>query len=85
MLILQGLDDAVVPPQQADELAAALRQRSLPVSVVMFAGEGHGFRMPATRTRVLNDSLSFLSQLFGFRPAGTVEALTIEHLPGAAH
>ncbi|SBN43643.1 alpha/beta hydrolase family protein [Propionibacterium freudenreichii] len=85
MLILQGLDDAVVPPQQADELAAALRQRSLPVSVVMFAGEGHGFRMPATRTRVLNDSLSFLSQLFGFRPAGTVEALTIENLPGAAH
>lgn len=80
MLIMQGLDDAVVPPQQAETLASALRAQGLPVAVVMFPGEGHGFRLPATRRRVLNDSLSFLSQLFGFQAADPLQPVQIENL-----
>ncbi len=84
MLILQGLDDAVVPPTQANELAAALRARSLPVSVVMFEGEGHGFRKPETKRRVLEDSLSFLGQLFDAPPADRLATLAIEKFSGPA-
>ena len=80
MLILQGLDDRVVPPNQAEAMAAAVRAKGLPVALVMFEGEGHGFRGAATIRASYDAQLSFLGQVFGFVPAGPVPALTVENL-----
>lgn len=80
MLILQGLDDKVVPPNQAESMARAVRAKDLPVALVMFEGEGHGFRTVAARRRALQAELSFLAQLFGFTPADDVPVLEIDNL-----
>lgn len=83
MLLQQGLDDRVVPPDQARQMAAAVRSRGLPVALVLYEGEGHGFRRADTITASLNNKLSFLGQVFGFAPAGDVPVLSIENLPAA--
>ena len=44
VLLLQGEDDEVVPPAQAEEVAAVLREKGIPFAYLLFAGEGHGFR-----------------------------------------
>jgi dipeptidyl aminopeptidase/acylaminoacyl peptidase len=80
MLLQQGTDDRVVPPSQAQEMAAAVRAKGLPVALVMYDGEGHGFRRADTIAASLNTKLSFLGQVFGFEPAGDVPALAIENL-----
>lgn len=82
MLILQGLDDKVVPPNQAEAMADAVRTQGLPVALLMFEGEGHGFRKSATRRAALEAQLSFYAQLFGFTPADDVPTLQIENQPG---
>ena len=51
-------------------MAAAVRAKGLPVALVMYDGEGHGFRRADTIAASLNTKLSFLGQVFGFAPAG---------------
>lgn len=77
MLILQGSDDRVVPPSQAEEIAAAARAKGLACALVMFAGEGHGFRAAESIRRSLEVSQSFLSRIFGFTPADPVEGVAL--------
>jgi dipeptidyl aminopeptidase/acylaminoacyl peptidase len=81
MLLQQGAEDRVVPPSQAREMAAAVRKKGLPVALVVYEGEGHGFRRADTIVASLNAKLSFLGQVFGFGPAGDVARLTIDNLP----
>jgi dipeptidyl aminopeptidase/acylaminoacyl peptidase len=69
MLILQGADDVVVPPQQAIDMAAAVEAKGLPVTLVIYPGEGHGFRRADTIRDQYWRSLEFLGQVFGFTPA----------------
>ncbi|MGW5847322.1 S9 family peptidase [Streptomyces sp. NPDC055254] len=64
-LLLQGLDDAVCPPAQAERLLAALRGRPVPHAYVAFEGEGHGFRRARTMVRALEAELSLYAQVFG--------------------
>lgn len=66
-LLLQGLEDPVCPPAQAERFLAALRERPVPVphAYVTFAGEGHGFRRAATMVRALEAELSLYAQVFG--------------------
>jgi dipeptidyl aminopeptidase/acylaminoacyl peptidase len=59
VIFLQGLDDRVVPPGQAEAMAAALRVRGIEVDCVMFPGEGHGFRRAATIETALERELAF--------------------------
>ena len=80
MLILQGLDDKVVPPNQAVAMADAVRAKKLPVALMMLEGEGHGFRKNSTRRTVIEAQLSFFSQLFDFTPADEVAHLEVENL-----
>lgn len=81
LILLQGTDDRVVPPAQAEKMADALRARGLPVALVMFEGEGHGFRDPANKARALECELSFYAQVFGFTPAGDIDPVEVENLP----
>ncbi len=84
MLILQGQEDKVVPPNQAEAMAAAVREKGLPVALVMFAGEGHGFRRAGSIKASLDAQLSFLGQVFSFTPAGDVPELEVENAPSPA-
>jgi dipeptidyl aminopeptidase/acylaminoacyl peptidase len=70
LLLFQGLEDLVVPPNQARAMADAVRAKGLPVVLVTFEGEQHGFRKAATIVRCLEVELSFYGHVFGFTPAG---------------
>jgi dipeptidyl aminopeptidase/acylaminoacyl peptidase len=76
VIFFQGLDDKVVPPNQARTMAAAMTARDLPVALYEFEGEGHGFRRAETIRRVLELELAFYGQVFGFQPAGLTEKVT---------
>ncbi|MBK9157519.1 MAG: prolyl oligopeptidase family serine peptidase [Propionibacteriaceae bacterium] len=80
MLILQGLSDKVVPPNQAEAMADAVRKKGLPVALVEYEGEGHGFRKAATIAHSTEAMLSFVGQVFGFTPAGNIPVQPIENL-----
>ena len=69
VLFLHGLDDKVVPPAQADEMARALRQRGITCAQYEFEGEGHGFRQEATVRRALELELDFYRQVLGLPTA----------------
>lgn len=80
MLILQGTEDKVVPPNQAEMMAEAVRGQGLPVALLMFDGEGHGFRTMAARRRSLEAQLSFVQQVLGLEHSDDVDVLEIENL-----
>jgi dipeptidyl aminopeptidase/acylaminoacyl peptidase len=80
ILLLQGLEDKVVPPNQAEEMADAARAKGLPVALLMFEGEGHGFRRSETIVASYEAQVSFLAQVFGFTPADDVPVLPVENL-----
>ena len=67
VLILQGTDDKVVPPSQAESLYAELKTRIEGVEYISFAGEGHGFRKPANQIRALEAELDFYRRNLGFQ------------------
>lgn len=71
MLILQGSDDEVVPPAQAEAIREALAARGVPHAYVLYEGEGHGFRRAETVAHALESELAFLGEVFGFTPPGT--------------
>ena len=79
MLVLQGADDKVVPPSQAELIVAALRERGIPHAYLLFEGEGHGFRKAETIVSSLQAELSFYAQILGFEPGDQVPRLDIEH------
>ncbi|MFB6693549.1 prolyl oligopeptidase family serine peptidase [Streptomyces virginiae] len=64
-VLLQGLDDPVCPPAQAERLLAAMRGRPVPHAYLAFEGEGHGFRRADTMVRALEAELSLYAQVFG--------------------
>lgn len=80
MLVLQGTDDRVVPPSQAELIVGALREREVPHAYLLFAGEGHGFRKAENIVRSLEAELSFYAQVLGFEPEGDVPPLEIANL-----
>jgi dipeptidyl aminopeptidase/acylaminoacyl peptidase len=82
LIVLQGLEDEVVPPNQAEMIVDALRSRKVPVAYVTFPGEQHGFRQAANIRRALDAELSFYAQVFGFATpeAEGIEPVTVENL-----
>ncbi|MEO8438573.1 MAG: S9 family peptidase [Chloroflexota bacterium] len=80
VLILQGLDDRVVPPSQAEAIVASLSAQGIPYAYLAFEGEGHGFRGAYAIRRTLEARLSFLGKVFGFEPADDLEPLDMPGL-----
>jgi dipeptidyl aminopeptidase/acylaminoacyl peptidase len=84
VLVLQGAEDPVVPPNQSQRIVEALRARHVPVAYVLYPGEGHGFRNPKNIINSVQAELSFYGQVFGFKPADQLPPLSVEGLaPGA--
>ncbi|MFT3798663.1 prolyl oligopeptidase family serine peptidase [Microbacterium sp.] len=70
VLLLQGSDDAVVPPAQSEAIRDALRAAGVPHAYVLYEGEGHGFRRAETIVHALESELAFLGRVFGFETPG---------------
>jgi dipeptidyl aminopeptidase/acylaminoacyl peptidase len=79
MILFQGLEDAVVPPAQAESMAQALREKGVPFAYVAYEGEQHGFRQAKNIMRTAEAELSFYAQVLGFTPADDIEPVAIEN------
>ena len=77
MLVLQGLDDRIVPANQAEIIVESLERRGVPHAYLAFEGEGHGFRMAANIQRSLEAELAFYSHVFDFAPADDLPPLDV--------
>jgi len=73
MILFQGLDDEVVPPNQAKDMYDAVKAKGLPVAMLTFEHEGHGFRRAETIRRAQEAELYFYGKVFGFTPADAIE------------
>jgi dipeptidyl aminopeptidase/acylaminoacyl peptidase len=70
ILLLQGLDDPVVPPAQSESIAADLAAHGTSYAYIAFDGESHGFRKAESIAAALEAELSFYGQILGFDPPG---------------
>jgi dipeptidyl aminopeptidase/acylaminoacyl peptidase len=70
VLLLQGLDDPIVPPGQSESIAADLAAQGIPHAYLAFAGESHGFRKAENIAASLEAELSFYGQIMDFTPPG---------------
>lgn len=82
VIFFQGLEDKVVPPNQAETMVAALRAKGIPVAYVAFEGEQHGFRKAENIVRAMEGEYFFFARIFGFEPADPLEPVPIDNLPG---
>jgi dipeptidyl aminopeptidase/acylaminoacyl peptidase len=80
VIFLQGSEDKVVPPNQAEAMVAALDDKNIPVVYVLFEGEGHGFRKGENVCHALEAELAFYGRIFGFAPADELPDLKIRNL-----
>ena len=81
VIFFQGLEDKVVPPNQAQMMHDALDAKGIPVACTMFEGEQHGFRRAETIVRTLQAELAFYGRVLGFTPAGELPSIEIRNLP----
>ena len=79
-IFFQGLEDKVVPPNQAEMMVKALEDKGLPVAYVPFEGEQHGFRQGKNIKRSLDLELYFYAKIFGFTTADHIEPIEIKNL-----
>jgi len=70
ILLLQGLDDPVVPPAQSESIATDLAAHGTSYAYISFEGESHGFRKAESIATALEAELSFYGQILGFSPPG---------------
>ncbi|RRO14760.1 S9 family peptidase [Saccharopolyspora rhizosphaerae] len=66
LVVLQGGEDVVVPPNQSELIVEAVRERGVPVAYLLFPDEQHGFRRTENIRRALDAELYFYSRVFGF-------------------
>jgi dipeptidyl aminopeptidase/acylaminoacyl peptidase len=80
VILLQGLEDKIVPPNQAELILESLKKRGVPVAYVPFEGEQHGFRKAENIVRAYEAELYFYSRILGFTPADAIEPVEIFNL-----
>ena len=80
VIFLQGLQDKVVPPNQAEAMVDALETKGVPVAYLTFENEGHGFRDGVNVRRALEAELYFYCRVFGVTPADAIDPVPIRNL-----
>jgi dipeptidyl aminopeptidase/acylaminoacyl peptidase len=78
VIIFQGLEDEIVPPNQAETMVAAMKANGVPHAYLAFEGEQHGFRRAETQIRCLEAELYFYGRILGFDPADELQPVEIE-------
>jgi dipeptidyl aminopeptidase/acylaminoacyl peptidase len=81
VILLQGLQDEVVPPRQAEIMVAALEAKGLPYAYLAFDGEQHGFRSAEHIQAAREAEISFYAQVFGLELGDPIPAVEIRNLP----
>jgi len=77
VVLFQGLDDKVVPPEQAERIAEALAANGVAHAHITYEGEDHGFRRAETIVHSLESELAFYGRVLGFVPAGDLPELEL--------
>ena len=80
MILFQGLEDEVVPPDQSEKLYRVLRDKGLPTAYFAYPGEQHGFRKSENIKRSIDAEFYFFGKVFGFQPADQIEPFHIDNL-----
>jgi dipeptidyl aminopeptidase/acylaminoacyl peptidase len=80
VIFFQGLEDRVVPPNQAEMMVEAIKQKGLPVAYVPFEGEQHGFRRAENIKRAIDGEFYFYSRVFEFEVADAIEPVEIMNI-----
>lgn len=80
VIFFQGLQDKVVPPNQAEMMFEAIKKKGLPVAYIVFEEESHGFRISENIKRALDSEFYFYSRIFGYEPAEPIEPIEIVNL-----
>lgn len=70
VIFLQGLQDKVVPPEQAEAMVAALKAKGIYTEYITFAEEAHGFRQAQNIQRALEAELAFYLKIFDQKSGG---------------
>ena len=79
VIFFQGLEDKVVPPNQAEMMASAIKDKGLPVAYITFADEGHGFRQAPNIVTALESEFYFYSRVFDFEIADHIQPIEISN------
>ena len=81
IILFQGDEDAIVPPNQAEKMFEAVKEKGLPVAYVLFQGEQHGFRKSENIIANIEGEFYFFAKVFGYTPADQVDtAFTIHNM-----
>lgn len=80
ILLLQGADDKVVPPNQAELMVEALKQKKIPYGYLLFEGEAHGFRQAETIIKAFNAELYFYRKILGVTSDENIDEIEIYNL-----
>lgn len=81
VIFLQGSEDKVVLPNQADGMVSILREKGIPVAYVLYEGEGHGFRQAENIAGALDAEQYFYARVLRIGPADDLDAVPIHNLP----
>ena len=80
LILFQGLEDKIVPPNQAQMMYDICLEKKIPSALEMFEGEQHGFRQSKNIRRALEAELLFYGRVFGFAPADPIEPFDIDNI-----
>jgi len=80
LILFQGLEDKVVPPDQSEKIYQAVKAKGLPVAYLAYEWEQHGFRLAENIKRSYEAELYFYSKIFRFNLADQVEPIMIDNL-----
>ncbi|MFN2327394.1 MAG: alpha/beta hydrolase family protein [Chromatocurvus sp.] len=83
MILLQGLDDPIVPPNQSEAIYEALKNSGIPTAYIAYEGESHGFRRAENQISSREAELYFYGRVLGFKPADELPAIAIDNLAEA--
>lgn len=80
LIVAQGANDPRVNIREADQIVAALREKEIPVTYVVYPDEGHGFARPDNRLDFYGRIDEFLASQLGGRaePWAKIEGSTAE-------
>ena len=79
ILLLQGAEDKIVPPNQAEKMHEALVKKGIPTCLKIYKGEQHGFRQAHNIEDALDSELAFYAKVFEFEAAGALD-LAVDNL-----
>lgn len=81
VIIFQGLEDKVVPATQARLIYEAVKQRNIPVALIEYEGEQHGFRKAENIKYTLEQEMVFFARVFGgFTVADNIQPVHVDNL-----